>query len=214
MNAVPAIPSLMSGRIYGDVPRNGAPPKSVLERVHANGKICWADQRRARPVEDQRRPAQAFVEDYSIRDVRPQRSRWSAVGRGEETRASKSRCPTDLQRRQWRRANKAHPGGTQPRPANAIKFTDSGEVVIQGAASNGHYKSSVQATGPRHPPSASGEVFAEFRQADSSRPRKGRHGLGPRRSNKRIVGLHGGRHLRCRPSGQRSTLFRRSTDQS
>jgi signal transduction histidine kinase len=76
---------------------------------------------------------------------------------------------------------------------NAIKFTDSGEVVIKATASNGSFQVSVRDTGPGISTADQAKLFQEFQQADSSLTRKkGGTGLGLAIS-KRIIGMHGGR---------------------
>jgi GAF domain-containing protein len=75
---------------------------------------------------------------------------------------------------------------------NAIKFTDTGEVVIRASASNGHYSVSVCDTGPGISEADQAKLFQEFQQADNSITRKkGGTGLGLAIS-KRIVEMHGG----------------------
>ena len=76
---------------------------------------------------------------------------------------------------------------------NAIKFTDSGEVRIEAAATNGALEVSVSDTGPGISPADQEHIFEEFRQAeDSVAPRKGGTGLGLAIA-KKIVELHGGK---------------------
>jgi signal transduction histidine kinase len=76
---------------------------------------------------------------------------------------------------------------------NAIKFTDSGEVVIKATASNGSFQVSVRDTGPGISAADQAKLFQEFQQADSSLTRKkGGTGLGLAIS-KRIIEMHGGR---------------------
>jgi signal transduction histidine kinase len=76
---------------------------------------------------------------------------------------------------------------------NAIKFTDSGEVVIKAGAGNGSFNVSVRDTGPGISTADQAKLFQEFQQADSSITRKkGGTGLGLAIS-KRIIEMHGGR---------------------
>jgi signal transduction histidine kinase len=90
---------------------------------------------------------------------------------------------------------------------NAIKFTDSGEVMIKAAASNGHYTLSVKDTGPGISPSDQVKIFEEFQQADASSTKtKGGTGLGLSIA-KRIVNLHGGRIWVSSAPGSGSTFF-------
>ena len=76
---------------------------------------------------------------------------------------------------------------------NAIKFTDSGEVVIKAGASNGDFHLSVRDTGPGISAADQAKLFQEFQQADNPMTRKKEGtGLGLAIS-KRIVEMHGGR---------------------
>src|SRR6185503_671171 len=76
---------------------------------------------------------------------------------------------------------------------NAIKFTDSGEVVIKAGASNGTFNLSVRDTGPGISSADQAKLFQEFQQADNSiTKKKGGTGLGLAIS-KHIIEMHGGR---------------------
>jgi signal transduction histidine kinase len=89
---------------------------------------------------------------------------------------------------------------------NAIKFTDSGEVVIKATASNGSFQVSVRDTGPGISAADQAKLFQEFQQADSSLTRKkGGTGLGLAIS-KRIIEMHGGRIWVDSVVGQGSTF--------
>jgi signal transduction histidine kinase len=89
---------------------------------------------------------------------------------------------------------------------NAIKFTDTGEVVVKGAASNGSFSLSVRDTGPGISAADQAKLFQEFQQADNSITRKkGGTGLGLAIS-KRIIEMHGGRIWVESAVGQGSTF--------
>jgi len=76
---------------------------------------------------------------------------------------------------------------------NAIKFTDSGEVVIQAGATEDSLVVSVKDTGPGISLEDQKKIFDEFQQASTSAPQlKGGTGLGLA-SAKRIIEIHGGR---------------------
>jgi GAF domain-containing protein len=76
---------------------------------------------------------------------------------------------------------------------NAIKFTDTGEVLIKASASNGAFNLSVRDTGPGISETDQKKLFQEFQQADNSTTKaKGGTGLGLAIS-KRIIEMHGGR---------------------
>ena len=90
--------------------------------------------------------------------------------------------------------------------ANAIKFTDSGEVRIAARAANGHFALSVSDTGPGIPAEECERIFEKFRQVDSSNTRaKGGTGLGLAIARK-IVEMHGGRIWVESTLGQGSTF--------
>jgi len=76
---------------------------------------------------------------------------------------------------------------------NAIKFTDSGEVLISAAVTNGQFAVSVADTGPGIPVEEQNRVFEQFHQVDNSNTKaKGGTGLGLAIA-KQIVAMHGGR---------------------
>ena len=76
---------------------------------------------------------------------------------------------------------------------NAIKFTDTGEIVIKATATNGAFTVAVRDTGPGISEADQGKIFEEFQQADSSATKKkGGTGLGLSIS-RRIVEMHGGK---------------------
>jgi signal transduction histidine kinase len=76
---------------------------------------------------------------------------------------------------------------------NAIKFTDTGEVVIKATATDGSFHLSVCDTGPGISAADQAKLFQEFQQADNAVTRKkGGTGLGLAIS-KRIVEMHGGK---------------------
>ena len=76
---------------------------------------------------------------------------------------------------------------------NAIKFTDTGEVVIKASNVNGSFEVAVRDTGPGISAADQAKLFQEFQQADNAISRKkGGTGLGLAIS-KRIIEMHGGR---------------------
>jgi signal transduction histidine kinase len=76
---------------------------------------------------------------------------------------------------------------------NAIKFTDSGEVLIKATTANKSFNVAVRDTGPGISEADQAKLFQEFQQADNSITRKkGGTGLGLAIS-KRIIEMHGGR---------------------
>ena len=76
---------------------------------------------------------------------------------------------------------------------NAIKFTDSGEVRVEAATTDGALEVSVSDTGPGIAEGDQDKIFEEFRQAEGSiAQRKGGTGLGLAIA-KKIVEMHGGK---------------------
>ena len=76
---------------------------------------------------------------------------------------------------------------------NAIKFSDTGAVVIKATSTNGSFTVAVQDNGPGISKADQGKIFEEFQQADNSATKKkGGTGLGLSIS-RRIVELHGGK---------------------
>jgi signal transduction histidine kinase len=89
---------------------------------------------------------------------------------------------------------------------NAIKFTDTGEVVIQAEAKNGSFHLSVRDTGPGIFAADQAKLFQEFQQADNAiTKKKGGTGLGLAIS-KRIIEMHGGKICVESKPGQGSTF--------
>ena len=76
---------------------------------------------------------------------------------------------------------------------NAIKFTDSGEVLVSAGLTNGSLAVSVADTGPGIPVGEQSRIFEQFHQVDNSNTKaKGGTGLGLAIA-KQIVEMHGGR---------------------
>src|SRR5262245_50684989 len=75
---------------------------------------------------------------------------------------------------------------------NAIKFTDSGSVLIRAKVVDDHFTIAVKDTGPGIPLSDQARIFDEFQQVDNSSTRqKGGTGLGLSIS-RRLIRAHGG----------------------
>jgi signal transduction histidine kinase len=76
---------------------------------------------------------------------------------------------------------------------NAIKFSDTGAVIIKASATNGTFTVAVQDNGPGISEADQAKIFEEFQQADNSATKKkGGTGLGLSIS-RRIVEMHGGK---------------------
>ena len=86
--------------------------------------------------------------------------------------------------------------------SNAVKFTDSGSVIVSATSGDGWVTVSVADSGIGISVDAQAYIFDEFRQADASTTRRyGGTGLGLAIS-KRLVALHGGRiWVESGPSG-------------
>ena len=77
--------------------------------------------------------------------------------------------------------------------SNARRFTETGSVRLEAAATNGEVRISVADTGPGMPSDRLPFIFDEFYQVDSSLRRK-REGVGLGLAiSKRFVEAHGGR---------------------
>ena len=203
LNAILGYTELVLDNIYGEVPERA---RTVLERVQSNGKHLLGlinDVLDLSKIEAGQ--LNLSLEDYSIRDV--VHSVFSVVEplAVDKRLALKIDLPSDLP--------VAH--GDERRltqvllnlVGNAIKFTDTGEVVIKAAAANGHYTLAVRDTGPGITPSDQVKIFEEFQQADNSSTKtKGGTGLGLSIA-KRIVNLHGGRIWVSSELGSGSTFF-------
>jgi signal transduction histidine kinase len=75
---------------------------------------------------------------------------------------------------------------------NAIKFTDSGSVMIRARVVDDHFTIAVKDTGPGIALSEQARIFDEFQQVDNSSTRqKGGTGLGLSIS-RRLIRAHGG----------------------
>jgi signal transduction histidine kinase len=89
---------------------------------------------------------------------------------------------------------------------NAIKFADTGEIVIKATASDGSFTVTVSDAGPGIAVADQARIFDEFQQADnSSTRRKGGTGLGLSVA-KRIIELHNGRIWVSSTPGEGSTF--------
>ena len=203
MNAILGYSELILDNLYGDMPQR---MRVVLERVQSNGKHLLGlinDVLDLSKIEAGQ--LTLSLDDYSIKDV--VHSVFTVVEplATEKSLALKVELPNDLPT--------AH--GDERRLAqvllnlvgNAIKFTDSGEVAIKAAASNGAYTLSVRDTGPGIEPADQVKIFEEFQQADNSSTKtKGGTGLGLSIA-KRIVAMHGGRIWVESAPGRGSTFF-------
>jgi signal transduction histidine kinase len=189
MNAVLGYTDLILDNIFGDVPE---PIRETLERVKANGHHLLG---LINDVLDLSRMEAGQLTlslgDYAMGEVvHAVVSTVESLAAGKKL-ALKAIVPPDLP-----------PGRGDERrltqvllnlAGNAIKFTDSGQVLIEVREADGAFVVSVTDTGPGIPEVDREKIFEEFQQADSSSTRqKGGSGLGLSIS-RRIVELHGGR---------------------
>ena len=189
LNAILGYTELILDGIYGDAPDK---MRTTLERVQSNGKHLLGlinDVLDLSKIEAGQ--LVLSIQDYSIKDV--VHGVYSAV----EPLASgkklgfKIDVPPNLPpaRGDDRRLTQV----LLNLVGNAIKFTDTGEVAIKAAASNGAYTISVRDTGPGIAEADQTKIFDEFQQADSTQTKaKGGTGLGLSIA-KRIIEMHGGK---------------------
>jgi len=189
LNAILGYTELILDGIYGDAPDK---MKGVLERVQSNGKHLLGlinDVLDLSKIEAGQ--LVLSIQDYSIKDV--VHGVYSAVeplASGKKL-AFKIDVPPNLPpaRGDDRRLTQV----LLNLVGNAIKFTDTGEVAIKAAASNGAYTISVRDTGPGIAEADQTKIFDEFQQADSTQTKaKGGTGLGLSIA-KRIIEMHGGK---------------------
>jgi signal transduction histidine kinase len=189
LNAILGYTELVLDQVYGDTPDK---MRGVLQRIESNGRHLLGlinDVLDLSKIEAGE--LSLALADYSLKEV--VHTVYTAVEplASEKKLAFKIELPPDLP-----------PGHGDERRltqvllnlvGNAIKFTDSGEVLIRAAAANGAFKVAVHDTGPGISAADQGKLFQQFQQADNSiTRRKGGTGLGLAIS-KRIVELHGGK---------------------
>jgi len=203
LNAILGYTELILDNIYGDAPDK---MRTVLERIQTNGKHLLGlinDVLDLSKIEAGQ--LVLSLNDYSIKDL--MQSVYVVVEplANSKKLGFKLEAPSDLPR--------AH--GDERRLSqvllnlvgNAIKFTDTGEVVIKAAAANGSYTIAVHDTGPGIAEADQAKIFDEFQQAESTQTKaKGGTGLGLAIA-KRIVEMHGGRLWVESSPGNGSTFF-------
>jgi signal transduction histidine kinase len=189
LNAVIGYTELIQDKIYGEVPEK---IRDVLLRVEKNGRHLLGLINEVLDISKMEAGRLTLsLGDYSMGEVVQMVSAAVEALATEKHIALKAVVAADLPRG-W---------GDESRlkqvvlnlVGNAIKFTDTGEVKVEVAASNGTFLVSVADTGPGISSEDQQHIFEEFRQVDSSSTRpKGGTGLGLSIA-KRIVELHGGR---------------------
>ena len=189
LNAILGYTELMADGIYGELPEK---TMGVLKRLESNGRHLLGlinDVLDLSKIE----AGQLILElsDYSIEDIA------QTVRSTLEPLAADKKLAFKVEV-----APKLPPGHGDGRRltqvvinlvGNAIKFTDSGEVVIKAGATDGSFHLSVRDTGPGISAADQAKLFQEFQQADNAITRKkGGTGLGLAIS-KRIIEMHGGK---------------------
>src|SRR5262249_8777934 len=168
LNAILGYTELILDKVYGDTPQK---MRGVLERIEGNGKHLLGlinDVLDLSKIE----AGQLFfiLCDYSLKNVAT--TAFSAVEplAREKKLAFKVEVEPDLP-----------PGHGDERRltqvllnlvGNAIKFTDSGEVLIKASQNNGTFNIAVCDTGPGISPADQAKLFQEFQQAANSITRK------------------------------------------
>ncbi|MGD8942711.1 MAG: ATP-binding protein [Desulfobacterales bacterium] len=189
LNAILGYTELILDNIYGAVPEK---IKEVLERLEKNGRHLLNlinDVLDLSKIEAGR--LTLSLNEYSMEEVVHTVSTSVEALVAEKNLELKVEVPKDL----------TIGKGDEQRiaqvmlnlVANAIKFTDEGEVKVEVNVANEAFLVSVHDTGPGITKADQQKIFDEFRQADGSSTRKkGGTGLGLSIS-KKIIDMHGGR---------------------
>jgi signal transduction histidine kinase len=189
LNAILGYTELIIDGIYGEVPEK---MQGVHERLQSNGKhllglindvldlskieagqltLSLADYSLDGVVQSVYTAVEPLAAEKQLR-LRMELARGLPVGHGDERRLTQVLLNL---------------------VGNAIKFTNTGEVVIKAGTCDGRFQISVADTGPGIAAADQTKIFEEFQQADNSSTRKkGGTGLGLSIS-KRIIEMHGGR---------------------
>ncbi len=189
LNAILGYTELILDGIYGDTPEKA---QAVLKRVESNGRHLLGlinDVLDLSKIEAGQ--LTLTLTDYSMKDVLY--NVFSAVEplANDKKLGFKVEAQPDMP--------KGH--GDERRltqvvlnlVGNAIKFSDTGAVVIKASSTNGSFTVAVQDNGPGISQADQGKIFEEFQQADNSATKKkGGTGLGLSIS-RRIVEMHGGK---------------------
>jgi signal transduction histidine kinase len=202
LNAILGYTELILDGIYGETPEKA---QTVLKRVESNGKHLLGlinDVLDISKIEAGQ--LKLSLTDYSMKDV--VYSVFSAV----EPLAAKKKL--DFKVDVSPDMPPGHGDGQKITQVllnlagNAIKFTDTGEVVIKAATVNGAFSVAIHDTGPGISAADQTRLFQQFQQADNSITKtKGGTGLGLAIS-KRIIEMHGGSISVDSSVGQGSTF--------
>ena len=202
MNAILGFTELIQDGIYGEVPAKIA---EMLQRVQINGQHLLGlinDVLDLSKIEAGELKLQ--IDEYALSDVIHTVQSTTESLADEKDLALRLNVPSNL----------PNVYGDERRIAqvllnlvgNAVKFTDSGEVLVSASASGTMVELSVTDTGPGITAEERERIFDEFQQIDNSATRnKGGTGLGLAIS-RRIVEMHGGRIWVESEPGQGSTF--------
>ena len=189
LNAILGYTELILDNIYGETP---AKMRGVLDRVQKNGKHLLGlinDVLDLSKIEAGQ--LSLSVSDYSLKNII--QTVFSSVEplAGEKHLTVKLDVAPELP--QGRGDERRLTQVLLNLVGNAIKFTDIGEVSIEGSSANGSFNVAVRDTGPGISTADQAKLFQEFQQADNSiTKKKGGTGLGLAIS-RRIIEMHGGR---------------------
>jgi signal transduction histidine kinase len=189
LNAVLGYTELILDSVYGEMPEKA---RNVLDRIQRNGRHLLGlinDVLDLSKIEAGQ--LLLSVSDYSLKSL------IQTVFTALEPLAKEKKITLNIDI-----ATELPPGYGDERRltqvllnlvGNAIKFTDSGEVVIKASTANGSFNVAVHDTGPGISETDQAKLFQEFQQVDNSITRKkGGTGLGLAIS-KRIIEMHRGR---------------------
>jgi signal transduction histidine kinase len=189
LNAVLGYTELILDSVYGEMPEKA---RSVLDRVQRNGRHLLGlinDVLDLSKIEAGQ--LTLSLSDYSLKSVI--QTAFSAVEPLAKEKQIVLRVDVAPELPQGHGDERRLTQVLLNLVGNGIKFTDIGEVSIQGASANGSFTVSVRDSGPGISAADQAKLFQEFQQADNSITRKkGGTGLGLAIS-KRIIEMHGGK---------------------
>jgi signal transduction histidine kinase len=189
LNAILGYTELILDSVYGEMPEKA---RSVLDRVQRNGRhllglindvldLCKIEAGQLT----------LSVADYSLKNII--QTVFSAIEPLATQKKIALKVDVMPQLPQGRGDEQRLTQVLLNLAGNAIKFTDSGEVLIKGSSTQGSFTVAVHDTGPGISKADQAKLFQEFQQGDNSITRKkGGTGLGLAIS-KRIIEMHGGK---------------------
>jgi signal transduction histidine kinase len=189
LNAILGYTELILDSVYGEMPEKA---RGVLDRVQRNGRHLLGlinDVLDLSKIEAGQ--LTLSLSDYSLKSVI--QTVFSAVEPLAREKQIALKIDVAPQLPQGRGDERRLTQVLLNLVGNAIKFTDIGEVSIEGSAADGSFNVAVRDSGPGISPADQAKLFQEFQQADNSiTRRKGGTGLGLAIS-RQIIEMHGGR---------------------